>query len=114
MAAFEVPNQPITYKKSLADFQVPLQKLEKDSGFSFFEKIEKFKTKNLCEVAGCKLMSKDAMEVVMLRRQLGNAQNIEQLDQLWNKIYKERSLDGSFSVLYEKRLKELQQKTEPA
>jgi hypothetical protein len=114
MAAFEVPNEPITYENNLTDFQVPLQKLEKDSGFSFFEKIEKFKTKNLCEVTRCKLMSKEAMVLVVSRRQLSNAQNIEQLDQVWSKMEIENRSDESLRVLYEKRLRELQQRTEPA
>ena len=109
MAAFEVPNEPITQEKNLLLFQVPVQKLEKDSGFSFFEKIEKFKTKNLCQVTGCKLMSKENMEFVILRRQLSNAQNIEQLDQVWSKTENEHR-PNDLSVLYKKRLQELQQK----
>lgn len=110
MAAFEVPNQQIAYDKSLTDFQVPLQKVEKDSGFSFFEKIDKLRTNNLCQVTKCKLMSKQAMEFVMLQRQLENAQSIEQLDQIWSKKNKEHSLDHNLISLYDKRCKELQQK----
>jgi hypothetical protein len=109
MAAFEVPNEPITHEKNLVDFQVPLQKLEKDSGFTFFEKIEKPKTKNLCQITGCKLISKETMELVFVRRQLSNAQNIEELDQVWSKIGNEHKSDG-LNILYEKRLKELQHK----
>ena len=86
-----------------------MEKLEKDSGLTFFEKIEKSNTKNLCEVIGCKLISKDIMESIMLRRELLNARDIEQLDQVWGKVKNENISDGSLNVVYEKRLKELQQ-----
>ena len=111
LAAFEVPNEPIKYEKKLANFQVPLEKLEKDSGFSFFETIEKLKTKNLCEVTRCKLMTKEDMERVVLRRDLRNAQSVEQLDLIWKKLQQDNKPDSYISALYEKKLTELQEKT---
>ena len=45
----------------------------------------------------------------MLRRELLNARDIEQLDQVWGKVKNENISDGSLNVVYEKRLKELQQ-----
>ena len=85
-----------------------MEKLEKDSGFSFFEKIDKPKSKNLCEVTGCKMISKEVMESIAFRRELLNARDTRQLDQIWDKIKNENRADSTLNVLYEKRLKELQ------
>ena len=75
MAAFEVPNEPITYEQKLTNFQVPLKKLERDAGFRFFHETRDFKTRNLCDFAGCKLISKETMENILLQRETRNAQN---------------------------------------
>lgn len=83
--------------------------MEKDSGLSFFERIDKPNTKNLCEATGCKMITKEVMESITFRRELLNARDTRQLDQIWDKIKNENRADGSLNVLYEKRLKELQQ-----
>ncbi|XP_028396223.1 nuclease EXOG, mitochondrial-like [Dendronephthya gigantea] len=75
MAAFEVPNEPITYEQKLTNFQVPLEKLERDTGFRFFQETRDFKTRNLCDFTGCKLISKETMENILSQRETKNAQN---------------------------------------
>ncbi|XP_078616416.1 nuclease EXOG, mitochondrial-like isoform X2 [Branchiostoma floridae x Branchiostoma japonicum] len=58
MGAFIVPNQQIGYYQNFTIFQVPIEDLEKSSGFKVYPHLDRSKTKNLCEVDLCKLRNR--------------------------------------------------------
>lgn len=115
IGAFEVPNEPIPCGKKLPDFQVPLEKLERDSGFNYFKAIDQSKVQNLCEMTGCQLISKEVMENIAISRQLNNAETLEKLREIWQEISnKGKSKDQYIVSAYRRKLKELDKKQSTA
>ena len=106
VGAFQVPNEPVPNERKLSDFQVPLSKLEKDSGFLFLKTINPLKVQDLCETTGCKLMSNEVIKNIITCRQLNNAETLEQLEKLWSKIGN-NDKDQYIISIYQKKLNEL-------
>lgn len=105
IAAFEIPNSPITSEWDLKSFQVPLEKLEKDAGLRFFPLIGKYE--NLCDTTSCELISQEMMDITLLKRQINNAKTLEQLNLLWRSTKTNKS---NLKALYEKKTMDLKNK----
>ena len=106
LGAFEVPNEPVSFEKKLSDFQVPLMKLVRDTGFYYFKNTNQSEIKDLCKVTGCKLMSREFMENITMVRKLSNAKNIKELEDIWKEM--KTSKDSYVVSVYQKKYKELQ------
>ena len=106
--AFVVPNEPIGYDHQLQDFQVPLEKLEKDSGLVFFPNFDTSSALDLCNTDGCKLMSKEMMEMIMAGRRLRNSTSLEKLESTWIEMKDKGIKPDQFTMeIYEKRKAEM-------
>ena len=56
LAAFVLPNTEIPNERSLGDFEVPLEAVEKASGLTFADKLPVEQRKKLCEEVRCEIM----------------------------------------------------------
>ncbi|KAI1313667.1 hypothetical protein F5Y03DRAFT_104685 [Xylaria venustula] len=59
IGAFVLPNAPIPNEKPLADFEVPIEAVERASGLEFASKLPVQRRKRLCADATCALIIKD-------------------------------------------------------
>ncbi|KAI0816769.1 hypothetical protein GGR55DRAFT_628500 [Xylaria sp. FL0064] len=59
IGAFVLPNAPIPNEKPLADFEVPIEAVERASGLEFASKLPIQRRKRLCADASCALIIKD-------------------------------------------------------
>lgn len=106
--AFVVPNEPIGYDCELRDFQVPLEKLEKDSGLVFFPNCDTSSALDLCDTDGCKLMSQEMMKMIVFGRKLRNSATLDDLESLWMELKDKGVKPDKFTVeIYEKRKAEV-------
>ena len=55
LGAFVLPNQPIDNNKSLRDFEVPVEAVERASGLEFASKLPALRKKSLCAEVECSL-----------------------------------------------------------
>ncbi|KAI0429683.1 hypothetical protein F5Y09DRAFT_309774 [Xylaria sp. FL1042] len=62
IGAFVLPNAPIPNEKPLADFEVPIEAVERASGLEFASKLPVQRRKRLCADASCALIIKDYAE----------------------------------------------------
>lgn len=107
LGAFVVPNQPISNDRQLPDFEVPINALTKESGVLFFSDKLISSAGNLCQVDGCKLLSKEFMDRIFLGSNLRRCKTLEELEKLW-KDAKERGItDDKSLAIYEEKKKEL-------
>jgi hypothetical protein len=107
LGAFVVPNQPISNDRQLPDFEVPIEALTKESGVLFYSENLTSSAGNLCQVDGCKLLSKEFMDRIFLESNLRRCKSIEELERVW-KHAKERGITDSKSrEVYEEKKKEL-------
>jgi endonuclease G len=53
MDAFVLPNEPIELSTPLTEFVVPVEAIERESGLVFFNDLDIFKRKNLCNQVEC-------------------------------------------------------------
>lgn len=58
LGAFVLPNTGIPNEKSLADFEVPVEAVERASGLTFAEKLPAERRKKLCEEVRCEILIK--------------------------------------------------------
>ncbi|ORX94164.1 hypothetical protein K493DRAFT_315630 [Basidiobolus meristosporus CBS 931.73] len=56
LGAFVLPNAPIPDDTPLEQFVVPVEALEKSSGLTFFEFLDKAKTPQLCDTVACRII----------------------------------------------------------
>jgi len=56
LGAFVLPNTRIPNEKSLADFEVPIEAVERASGLTFAEKLPIERRKSLCQEVRCDIM----------------------------------------------------------
>ncbi|KAI0876100.1 hypothetical protein GGS24DRAFT_259250 [Hypoxylon argillaceum] len=59
IGAFVLPNAPIPNEKPLADFEVPIEAVERASGLEFASKLPAQRRKRLCTDTSCALVIKD-------------------------------------------------------
>ena len=110
LGAFVVPNKPINLDYKLRDFQVSLGDLEKYSGLAFFPFFDANKASDLCESDGCKLLSKERMELIAFGRRLRNSSSSERLETVWEEMKQNGVAPDSYTIdIYEKRKRELKQ-----
>ncbi|KAH8160763.1 hypothetical protein CIB48_g7483 [Xylaria polymorpha] len=62
IGAFVLPNAPIPNDKPLADFEVPIEAVERASGLEFASKLPVQRRKRLCSDTSCALIIKDYAE----------------------------------------------------
>ena len=62
LAAFVLPNAPITNDKPLQDFEVPIEAVERASGLEFAAKLPAQRRKKLCEEVHCTVIVRDYMD----------------------------------------------------
>ena len=59
LAAFVLPNAPIANSKSLGDFEVPLEAVERASGLTFADKLPLERRKKLCQEVRCEILIRE-------------------------------------------------------
>jgi endonuclease G len=59
LGAFVLPNAPIANEKSLRDFEVPLEAVERASGMTFADKLPLERRKRLCEEVKCEILVRE-------------------------------------------------------
>lgn len=56
LGAFVLPNAPISNQKSLTDFEVPLEAVERASGLTFADRLPVGRRKRLCQEVQCQIL----------------------------------------------------------
>lgn len=74
LAAFVLPNTEIPSSKSLKDFEVPLEAIERASGLTFADKLPMERRKRLCAETNCEIIVREFDKT----RQQGSAVNAGQ------------------------------------
>ena len=59
LGAFVLPNTPIPNDKSLRDFEVPVEAIERASGLTFAEKLAPERRKRLCQEVKCEILVRE-------------------------------------------------------
>lgn len=59
LGAFVLPNAPIANEKSLKDFEVPVEAVERASGLEFATKLARERRKRLCAEVECEVMVRE-------------------------------------------------------
>ena len=67
-------------------FQVALEDLEKRIGVHIHPNLDRAATENLCRVDGCKLVSTEKLELIILDKKLKSSKSIEQLEKHWRQF----------------------------
>ena len=113
LGAFVVPNEPVSFEHKLQDFQVPLDVLAQYSGLVFFPAFDAWKASDLCLTDGCKLLSKERLDMIAFGRRLRNAKSSELLESVWEEMKaSELRLDAFTTDIYKTKKKELQEQEE--
>lgn len=110
LGAFVVPNKPVSFDHKLQNFQVSFGDLEKYSGLAFFPYFDVGKAGDLCLSDGCKLLSKERMELISFGRRLRNSSSTELLETVWEEMKQNKVIPDGFTIdIYEKRKRQLQE-----
>ena len=113
LGAFVVPNQPVSFEHKLQDFQVPLDVLAQCSGLTFFPAFDAGMASDLCLTDGCRLLSKERMDMIVFGRRLRNSTSSELLESVWEEMKAGGLTPDAFTTdIYETKKKELQEKEE--
>ncbi|AJR54771.1 Nuc1p [Saccharomyces cerevisiae YJM689] len=59
IAAFVLPNEPISNETKLTDFEVPIDALERSTGLELLQKVPPSKKKALCKEVNCQIVVRD-------------------------------------------------------
>lgn len=59
LGAFVLPNAPISNEKSLGDFEVPLEAVERASGITFADKLPLERRTRLCQEVKCEILIRE-------------------------------------------------------
>jgi hypothetical protein len=84
LGAFIVPNEPISSKKSLKNYEVALAELEETTGLNFLAKLDRGTARNLCKVEGCKLSNKEELDLFYIQKRILGAKDQAALDKAWS------------------------------
>ncbi|XP_065668899.1 nuclease EXOG, mitochondrial [Hydra vulgaris] len=116
IGAFIIPNQPISDEKTLLDYQVKLEDLEKLAGFNFFPKLVNLnRVGNLCLVDGCKTITKAMADTMNFSRTIKKVKSIEELDMIWKSINeKNKNVDKKLIDEYWKKKEALKNAIKPS
>lgn len=110
LGAFVIPNEPVSFENKLHDFQVSLEVLAQYSGLVFFPAFDAGKANDLCLTDGCKMLSKERMDMIVFGRRLRNSSSSELLENVWEEMKESKLKPDSFTIdIYETRKKELQE-----
>ena len=110
LGAFVVPNEPVNFEHKLQEFQVPLDVLTQYSGLVFFPTFDAGTANDLCLTDGCKMLSKERMDMIVFGRRLRNAASSELLENVWKEMKENKLAPDNFTIdIYEAKKKELQE-----
>ena len=110
LGAFVVPNEPLSFEHKLQDFQVPLDVLVQYAGLVFFPTFNVGTANDLCTTDGCRLLSKERMDMIVFGRRLRNATSSELLESVWEEMKAGEITPDAFTIdIYETKKKELQE-----
>lgn len=113
LGAYVVPNKPLSFEHKLQDFQVPLDVLAQYSGLVFFSGFNVDAANDLCVTDGCKLLSKERMDMIVFGRRLRNATSSEVLESVWEEMKAGEITPDAFTAdIYEAKKKELRENEE--
>lgn len=108
LGTFVVPNEPVSFEHKLQEFQVPLDVLSQYSGLVFFPALDADKANDLCLTDGCKLLSKERMDMIVFGRRLRNAKSSDLLESVWEEMKAGKLTPDAFTTdIYEAKKKEL-------
>ncbi|XP_057314706.1 nuclease EXOG, mitochondrial-like [Hydractinia symbiolongicarpus] len=110
IGSFIVPNATISDQKTLQDFQVSLEEIEKLTGYEIFPKLDNNRVKDLCAVDDCKLIKKELLDLYNMTRWLQKAKSNQELDKIW-KVIKNKGIqvDQQFLDEYWKKKNQFKQ-----
>lgn len=110
IGSFIVPNAAIGDQKTLQDFQVSLEEIEKLTGYEIFHKLDNNRVKDLCAVDECKLIKKELLDLYNMTRWLQKAKSNQELDKIW-KVIKNKGIqvDQQFLDEYWKKKNQFKQ-----
>ena len=110
LSAFVVPNRPIPKDKTLFNFKVPLDSLERKVGVRFHSRLNRNSIEDLCTVEGCSLMNYREFQTFFINRGIKNARNINELERYWRQATKHNlASETEIQRIYNERINELQQ-----
>ncbi|KAM5281229.1 nuclease EXOG, mitochondrial isoform 2-T2 [Ctenodactylus gundi] len=112
LGAFVVPNEAISFRPQLTEFQVSLQDLEKLSGLVFFPHLDRTgDIRNLCAVDTCKLLGFQEFTLYLSTRKIEGARSVPRLEKVLENL-KSAGIepDDHFMSRYKKKLEELKAK----
>ena len=113
MSAFIVPNEPIEKDKTLIDFQVKVQDLERRVGFRFHRHLAEESVNDLCSIEGCTLMKYREFQAYFIHRGLKGARNAGELERYWRQANKYGfASDANIQSAYKNRFDELDKTAE--
>ena len=113
LGAFVVPNEPLSFEHKLQEFQVTLNVLAQYSGLVFFPAFNVGTANDLCLTDGCRLLSKERMDMIVFGRRLRNATNSELLESVWEEMKAGEITPDAFTTdIYETKKKELRENEE--
>ena len=113
LGAFVVPNEPLSFEHKLEDFQVSMDALAQHSGLIFFPAFDVGTANDLCMTDGCRLLSKERMDMIVFGRRLRNATSSELLESVWEEMKAGEITPDAFTTdIYETKKKELQENEE--
>lgn len=107
IGTFVVPNRPLR-NEELSQFKVSLEQLESMTGIIFHSELDRSKTRDLCEVQGCKLKSHDDFNRWFYTNQISKAEKLHDVERLWKDLAKKGiEPDEQLTHTYVKRKQEL-------
>ena len=109
VGAFIVPNIPISFEHTLTEYQVDLHQLEKKTGLTFAPKLDRTKTKDLCEIDGCKVKDREEFELYIISRKLESARTKHRLEKVWKELEEKQLQPDKFVTdVYERKIREIE------
>ena len=106
MGAFLMPNEEIK-NQPLANFQVPLEVLERRTGMLFLQKLRDYD--DLCAAGECDLMTDRQFHVYVTRRNLRGSRSLEELEINWKRLLHQDKIvpTDKIRAIYENKKKSL-------
>lgn len=93
------------------EYKVPLEEVERRSGFELLPGLNRSNVHDLCEDGGCQLMSFEKFELYFIGRKVHSANNLNRLEKAWSELkQKKLTPDKDLVELYNKRKQELSSK----
>ena len=90
---------------------MPLESLEKKAGVTFYPKLDRTASQNLCEKDSCKLMEREKFELYFITRKLESANTLHRLEKVWKEIEEKKLTPDAYTEnVYNRKREELKEK----